>query len=505
LLEANDRTDAPQTRYTLDDAGNITKETTTHSGGGESRSATYVYEHGRLASRKVVASDLLPATVTDEGFFYTPLGQEERRTSMTTFEGAPVDERVTESTYDPAGYTDEVTQEQKVEDGPTADPNVDYLYDAAGQVIARTEGTETRVFFYFGTTEQLAEETTPEDDTKVRYLVSSDGQPLAQQTPGEDTTWTWLLHDAQGNVGTHLKDDGTVTAQKAYDPYGDKDEAGTEEPTEPVEEGGESESDLGYQEAPEDDVTNSILLGPRIYDPTTERFTSPDFFVGGGANLGLGTDPLTGNRYLFAGANPVAFFDDGHEPLCGKDNFGSCEFSPNRGYETESQKFRNPRPRYERRSGTSNPTGCILGVNPDGSCRGTGLLTRVGHSARFLGNVPRAAPVTLWASLNRGTCDFEYGLTVVCYEVRHWANGPAEALALGAVITELTEEEFKRRRGLLQHETVHTTQSALRPLTYELKYLMWAVYSKITTGDPACGHPMEREAGLEQGGYDHCP
>jgi hypothetical protein len=31
-------------------------------------------------------------------------------------------------------------------------------------------------------------------------------------------------------------------------------------------------------------------------------------------DLGLALDPLTGNRYLFAGANPVAFYDDGHAP-----------------------------------------------------------------------------------------------------------------------------------------------------------------------------------------------
>jgi hypothetical protein len=31
-------------------------------------------------------------------------------------------------------------------------------------------------------------------------------------------------------------------------------------------------------------------------------------------DLGLALDPLTGNRYLLAGANPVAFYDDGHAP-----------------------------------------------------------------------------------------------------------------------------------------------------------------------------------------------
>ncbi len=56
------------------------------------------------------------------------------------------------------------------------------------------------------------------------------------------------------------------------------------------------------------------MLGPRLYDPSTARFSTADSFVAGGLDLGLALDPLTGNRYLFAGANPVAFFDDGHWP-----------------------------------------------------------------------------------------------------------------------------------------------------------------------------------------------
>jgi hypothetical protein len=32
-------------------------------------------------------------------------------------------------------------------------------------------------------------------------------------------------------------------------------------------------------------------------------------------DLQLGTDSLTGNRYLFAGANPMSFYEDGHGPF----------------------------------------------------------------------------------------------------------------------------------------------------------------------------------------------
>jgi RHS repeat-associated protein len=195
-------------------------------------------------------------------------------------------------------------------------------YDAAGRAVSSSDGT-----------------------TYARYLVTPDGQVLAEQTytenatttePGATPTFTFLLQDPDGNVATELEDDGTVAAQRAYDPYGAPDEGGTSEET------GDEPSTLGFQGSHTDRATGSILLGPRIYDPTTERFTSPDFFVSSGADLSLGTDPLTGNRYLFAAANPVAFFDDGHEPYCGKDGSSSCETSPNRNRRNPAHTFRRP-------------------------------------------------------------------------------------------------------------------------------------------------------------------
>jgi RHS repeat-associated protein len=51
---------------------------------------------------------------------------------------------------------------------------------------------------------------------------------------------------------------------------------------------GEEESSLGFQAAQTDKVTGRILLGPRQYDPTTERFTTADSFVSSSADLSLG-------------------------------------------------------------------------------------------------------------------------------------------------------------------------------------------------------------------------
>jgi hypothetical protein len=52
-------------------------------------------------------------------------------------------------------------------------------------------------------------------------------------------------------------------------------------------------------------------------NPNINRFVGADMYVAAAANLDLQLDPLTGNRYLYAGVNPN-FIDDGHGLGCPK-------------------------------------------------------------------------------------------------------------------------------------------------------------------------------------------
>ncbi|MGH7426320.1 MAG: RHS repeat-associated core domain-containing protein, partial [Candidatus Methylomirabilales bacterium] len=72
---------------------------------------------------------------------------------------------------------------------------------------------------------------------------------------------------------------------------------------------------LRFQMAPKDPATGAYSLGPRLYDPGISRFVGADFYAGAAANLELALDPLTANRYLYAGANPASMIDDGHGPI----------------------------------------------------------------------------------------------------------------------------------------------------------------------------------------------
>ena len=326
-------TDSPVTTYTLDDGGNITNEEVV-ANLTPRKSVTSTYVNSRLEERTAETFGLVAPGVDDAttmNLTYSDLGEETHRTLDTTYSDSSPDTTGTvDTSYDPAGRAKQVDNS-----GDDAPGDVDYLYDASGQLIARTANNKTTYLFYFGAGGNLAEEARATGSTKVRYFNTSGGQVLAEQRfsdggDGEpdqnDSTWVWLLRDPKGNVATELKEASTdpeVSAQRAYDPYGEDDKGGTSQLSGQEAAAEKGVSSLGYQSSLTDKETGNMLLGPRIYDPTTDRFTSADSFVGSSGDMALGTDPLTGNRYLFAAANPVGFYDDGHCPkpaVCGPDH-----------------------------------------------------------------------------------------------------------------------------------------------------------------------------------------
>jgi len=288
----------PATSYSLDDGGNIEAEAKT--AGATSWNVDPSYDHGRLASRHSTG----PEPTTDDVFSYTGLGEESSR--ATTTAGPIPTTATTATTYDPAGHTARVDQ-------PGIAPDVDYVYDTADRLLARTEGLETTLYFYWGAGGTIAEETDAAGATKARYLVDDDDEVTAVErydvpgAPEATARWTWQLSDLAGNAATFVDDAGAVVEQAAFDPYGKTERGGSG--TDLV---GGAKPTLGFQGAMTDKATGSVMLGARLYDPTTARFTTPDTYVASALDVGLGTDELTANRYLFAGANPVAFYEDGH-------------------------------------------------------------------------------------------------------------------------------------------------------------------------------------------------
>lgn len=305
----NGGTAQPQTAYTLDDGGNITKETV-QAGPTVRSTATSTYVNGRLTAKSTVAGGV----TTNDSFTYNGLGEETRRAA--TANGAT---QTTTTSHDAMGHTARVD-----DSGTTAeDADVDYVYDTADRLISRTETKpgqtpEVTLFFYWGTGGSLAEETDGNGATRVRYVVDDENEQIGQQryeipspAGGPETPFKmqWMLPDTSGSPSTYVDDNGLVVEQAAFDPYGKKDAGG-----EAKDATGGAKSTVGFQGAITDKATGNVVLGARLYDPTTARFTTPDMFVASALDMQLATDSLTGNRYLFAAANPVSFYEDGHWP-----------------------------------------------------------------------------------------------------------------------------------------------------------------------------------------------
>jgi RHS repeat-associated protein len=315
----------PVTTYNVDGAGNVSRELVQVA--GSSRSTTN-FDYGADNLLDVWRKSGSP----DVTFDYNVFGQETKRSDPQD-EYLPYTTVRTMTDYDSAGNVAEIDYE------PSSNPsrisegwNVQYDRTLSGELLARTEDqggpAALRYTVYlrslvFG---GVAEQTDGKGGTLARYLLTPSGQPLAQQTSDRGPTgdavsassiWTWLLTDSHGSVATLARDAGAGTAvvsrQKSFDPYGKLQPKGSgpDDPDGPF--GSDiPDSDFGYQSSFTDKVTKKLLLGGRQYDPEIDRFTSSDTYLGSGGDLQLAADPLTGNQFIFAAANPVAFFDDGH-------------------------------------------------------------------------------------------------------------------------------------------------------------------------------------------------
>lgn len=260
--------------YGLDDAGNIVTET----------DFAYTYLSNRLISRQT-----LPPGLT-WSYAHDAYGNQvsESVGTMTTTTG-----------YDAGSRSRRVTSS----DGSW----VEYAYDALDQVVRRHESTGAVVlFFHDASSSQIALETDAAGTVTTRYILDSDGQPLGNETIGTGGRG-WFIEDPRGNVSQLVDGSGVVKATFSYDPFGKEKTALTSKVA-------GWDSRLRFQAAPRDPKTGMYTLGPRLLDPSINRFVGADNYVGAAANMELALDPLTGNRYLYAGANPANLVDDGHDP-----------------------------------------------------------------------------------------------------------------------------------------------------------------------------------------------
>ncbi|MBB4156172.1 RHS repeat-associated protein [Streptomyces cinereoruber] len=276
--------------YVHDDNANVVSQTV------KGTSTTYTYDRNRLVSATAGGS---AAT-----YNYDPFGRQESVTG-----GGQVIER---SVYD--GF-DHVVESQKRDDAGSL-KSTTYTFDPLDRTASKTADGKTTDFTYLGLSSEVLSEEVVGELTKS-YQYSPWGERLSQVKHNTDGTGEdgYYGYNSHTDVETLTDKDGNAKATYGYTAYGSNDESeftGIDKPDagDPTK---ETYNPYRYNSKRWDSHAGTYDMGFRDYNPGLNRFTSRDMYNGALADMGLGSDPYTGNRYAFTGGNPTSFVElDGH-------------------------------------------------------------------------------------------------------------------------------------------------------------------------------------------------
>ncbi|WP_409332947.1 RHS repeat domain-containing protein [Trujillonella humicola] len=172
----------------------------------------------------------------------------------------------------------------------SAPVNVDYTYAGTDQVELTAISRDGRAYAY-GRTDgnglPIIESFT-HGGTTYSYLYDPQGTPLAWLGGNAH----YLAMDGLGSPTALINHNGAQTGAYTYDPYGRTTAT-------PI--GGSAAIQYqiyGYAGGFDDPTSTLIHFGKRWYDPTTGRWTQQD-------SVEVLGDPGRGNRYEYAGSNPI--------------------------------------------------------------------------------------------------------------------------------------------------------------------------------------------------------
>lgn len=301
------------TDYTYDPADRLSKSVKTGNGAGTD---TYVHDDNANVVSQTVKNvptsyeydrnRLLKATTgsSTASYNYDPFGRQESVSSA-----GKVIER---SVYD--GF-DHVVESQKSDAGG-AMKSTTYAFDPLDRTTSKTADGKTTDFEYLGLSGEILDEKVSGELTKS-YQYSPWGERLSQVKHNTDGTTEdgYYGYNSHTDVETLTDGNGDTKATYGYTAYGsnddteftgiDKPEAGN--PTK------EEYNPYRFNAKRWDAQSGTYDMGFRDYDPGLNRFTTRDMYNGALADMSLGSDPFTGNRYAFTGGNPVSGVElDGH-------------------------------------------------------------------------------------------------------------------------------------------------------------------------------------------------
>ncbi len=119
---------------------------------------------------------------------------------------------------------------------------------------------------------------------------------------GGDQVTYYLITDSLGSCMGLMDTSGTVVANYQWGPYGER--ISNSAPT--------IYMPLGFGGTYYDSETGLYFAQQRYYDPVTARFTTKDSYRGDAGS------PISQNRYIYCGQNPISFADpSGFAPIEG--------------------------------------------------------------------------------------------------------------------------------------------------------------------------------------------
>jgi RHS repeat-associated protein len=243
------------------------------------------------------------------------------------------DSNTTYHCFDPFGRLI-ATQAPKPDTQTGRNPTISYIYDGLDRrdvglkSVAGGGNSTASERSYIGTSQLLSRETDPEHGVASRsYAYDSQGLRLGAQAwdqgPTPNPHFDGYSTDANGSV-IALEDQATGESgpgdKYSYDPYGDllDPDPGDQQTAEQSLSDEAKSNPFRFEGFYYDSGIQSYDMQARQYRPDVGIFLSQDRFEAAGADLALQTDPLTQNRYSFAGGNPVSNIEfDGH---CAPDN-----------------------------------------------------------------------------------------------------------------------------------------------------------------------------------------
>ncbi|MBT2452684.1 hypothetical protein J7F03_37725, partial [Streptomyces sp. ISL-43] len=216
-------------------------------------------------------------------------------TTKQTGTGTPVSKNLTYDNTgntltrpDTAGATQTLTwtSEGKLASATTTAGTSTYVYDAAGNRLARRDPGKTTL--YIGSAE-LTRDTATDKVTGTRYYATPGGTTIIRTSTGKVS---YVAADHH-NTGTTAIDAATLlTQRRATKPFGE--DRGTKPAAWPGE--------RGFVGGTQDKTTGLTHLGAREYDPSQGRFLSVD-------PLMVVDDPRQHNAYQYANNSPLTNSD----------------------------------------------------------------------------------------------------------------------------------------------------------------------------------------------------